>query len=175
MIFSYFTDGFAYAGEAMTGKYIGAGNVQNLKMSVKWVFVWSLSIAALFTVIYWLTGTPMLKIMTNDADVVETAQQFIPWLMLMPLFGCTAFTWDGIWIGATASRMIRNTMLWSVAAFFTVWIVGRIGLHHIGNESGAACMHLLMGAYFAHLLARSVYQTVMAGKAVPQLRTSDGQ
>ena len=160
MIFSYFTDGFAYAAEAMTGKYIGARDSDGLKSTILWVFVWSISIAVLFIGIYYIGGTWMLRIMTSDAAVVECGRQFLLWLLFMPLLGVVAFTWDGIYIGATASVQIRNAMLWSVAAFLAVWLTGLPVLRNSGLDSGENCIHLLMGAYFAHLVARSVYLTI---------------
>ncbi len=166
MLFSFFTDGFAYAGEALTGKYIGARDGAHLRASVKLVFVWSISIALLFIGAYYGAGIPMLKLLSNDMEVVEASIQFLPWLILMPVFGVVAFTWDGIYTGATATRMIRNTMIWSVVAFFTVWFAGTALLRSMGAYSDVNCIHLLMAAYFSHLAARSVYQTCRYRKAV---------
>ena len=124
MIFSYFTDGFAYAGEALTGRYIGAGDKPMVRQTVRWTFVWSMGIAVIFMGIYHWAGVPLLKMMTSDMEVVAAAQGYLPWLLLMPVMGCAAFTWDGIYIGATASKAIRNSMLWAVVGFFAVWFVG---------------------------------------------------
>ena len=153
MIFSYFTDGFAYAGEALTGKYIGAKDRMMVRQTVKWTFVWSMAIALMFMAIYQFAGVPMLKMMTSDHIVVAASREYLPWLLLMPVMGCAAFTWDGIYIGATASRAIRNSMLWAVIAFFAVWAAGFL----FPNLTPSGSMHVLMGAYFAHLLARTIY------------------
>ena len=171
MIFSYFTDGFAYAGEAMTGRYIGEKNGLMLRQTVKWTFVWSMSIALLFMVIYQFAGVALLRMMTSDPAVVEASREYLPWLLLMPVIGCAAFTWDGIYIGATASKAIRNSMLWAVVAFAGVWFIGIscLGLSSVPvtdalpdalpgtTRYGRIAMHILMAAYFAHLLARTVY------------------
>ena len=171
MIFSYFTDGFAYAGEAMTGRYIGEKNGLMLRQTVKWTFVWSMSIALLFMVIYQFAGVALLRMMTSDPAVVEASREYLPWLLLMPMIGCAAFTWDGIYIGATASKAIRNSMLWAVVAFAGVWFIGIscLGLSSVpvtdalpdalpgATRYGRIAMHILMAAYFAHLLARTVY------------------
>ena len=163
MIFSYFTDGFAYAGEALTGKYIGAQDRPMVRQTVKWTFVWSMGIAFLFMLIYQFAGVPMLRLMTSDSSVIEAAKGYLPWLLLMPVVGCAAFTWDGIYIGATASRQMRNSMLWAVVAFASIWAVGILVLNVSGHiEYNRGAMHVLMGAYFAHLLARTVYLTVYA-------------
>lgn len=161
MIFSYFTDGFAYAGEAMTGKYIGAKDGFMLRQTVKWTFVWSMGIAVIFMGIYQFAGVPMLRMMTSDPAVVEASKEYLPWLLLMPVIGCAAFTWDGIYIGATASKAIRNSMLWAVVAFAAVWLVGILCLNQFVPP-----IHILMAAYFAHLLARTVYLSVRYRKTV---------
>ena len=158
MIFSYFTDGFAYAGEALVGKYIGAKDKQMLRQSIRWTFIWSMAIAVIFMGIYHFAGVPMLRMMTSDAAVVEQSREYLPWLLLMPVIGCAAFTWDGIYIGATASKEIRNAMLWAVVAFVAVWGVGMLGVP-AGNN--VIAMHILMAAYFAHLLARTIYLSVL--------------
>ena len=165
MIFSYFTDGFAYAGEALTGKYIGAKNQLMVKQTVRWTFAWSMGIALIFMAIYHFAGIPMLRVMTSDAAVIEQSREYLPWLLLMPVIGCAAFTWDGIYIGATASKEIRNAMLWAVVAFAGVWAAGRLGLDWFGlagiqqgtDRYFIISMHILMAAYFAHLLARTIY------------------
>ena len=162
MIFSYFTDGFAYAGEALTGRYIGAKDGQMVRQTVRWTFVWSMGIALIFMGIYHFAGVPMLKMMTSDMEVVIAAKGYLPWLLLMPITGCAAFTWDGIYIGATASKAIRNSMLWAVVGFAGVWVVGQL----FSGLSSVTYMHILMGAYFAHLLARTVYLSVRYRKDV---------
>ena len=160
MIFSYFTDGFAYAGEALVGRFIGAKDHLMLRESIKWTFVWSMSIALIFIGIYHFAGVPMLQLMTSDTIVVDASREYLPWLLLMPVVGCAAFTWDGIFIGATASRQMRDSMLWAVVGFALVWFVGIFVLQQVAPTAERydnIAMHILMAAYFAHLLARTVY------------------
>ncbi len=163
MIFSYFTDGFAYAGEALTGRYIGAGDRPMLRQTVKWTFIWSMGIAVIFMGIYHFAGVPLVRLMTSDTAVVEASREYLPWLLLMPVVGCAAFTWDGIYIGATASKAIRNSMIWAVLAFALVWILGLVWINILApvtapaSRYGHLAMHALMAAYFAHLLARTLY------------------
>ena len=177
MIFSYFTDGFAYAGEALVGKFIGAGDRFMYRQAVKWTFVWSMSIALIFIGIYYFAGVPMLQLMTSDAAVVEASVEYLPWLLLMPVVGCAAFTWDGIYIGATASRQMRNSMLWAVVSFVAVWVLCNMVLGNFPSlfllGDGSECfnrvsMHFLMAAYFAHLLARTVYLTARSKCCFPE-------
>lgn len=163
MVFSYFTDGFAYAGEALAGRYIGAKDEPMLRQTVRWTFGWSMAVALIFMGIYHFAGVPVLKVMTSDAAVMEAALGYMPWLLLMPVMGCAAFTWDGIYIGATASKAIRNSMIWALVGFTSVWLVGS-AIEKAGDPYRS--MHILMAAYFAHLLARTLYLTVRYRKFI---------
>ena len=156
MIFSYFTDGFAFAGEALTGRFFGMKDKPAVSATVKWTFVWSMGIGLLFIGIYSIAGIPMFRIMTSDVTVIEASRAFIPWLALIPLLGCPAFTWDGIYIGATA------TNVGCLIAFFAVWFLGWFLLKPAGDGK----VHLLFAAYYAHLLFRSLYQTIKYSTAI---------
>ena len=168
MIFSYFTDGFAYAGEALTGRFIGEKSPDGVLSTVRQTFVWSLGVTILFFLVYGVGGVPLLRLMTSDASVVEAGREFIPWLLLMPVIGCPAFTWDGIFTGATASKDLRNSTVWCVVGFFGVWFLG-IGLLHAlrGDVPETLAIHVLMAAYFTHLLVRALYLTLRWRKAIP--------
>lgn len=159
MLFSYFTDGFAYAGEALTGRYIGAGDRAMLKRTVRFVFVWSMSIGLVFMFIYAFAGLPILKVMTTDYEVVDVSLKYMPWMVLMPLAGCAAFAWDGIFIGATASKPIRNTMILAAVAFFLVYLAGTglLGILSPDGLSPVLAVHILLAAYLIHLVVRTVY------------------
>ena len=155
MFFSYFSDGFAYAGEALTGRFIGEGSREGVQATVRGTFLWGLGVAALFMLLYGLGGTPLLQLMTDDASVVEAGRPYLPWLLLMPLIGCPAFIWDGIYIGATASRDLRNSTLLCAMGFFAVWFAG-VGF----MKTPESAIHLLMAAYFVHLAVRALYLTL---------------
>ena len=172
MIFSFFTDGFAYAAQALCGRFIGALDRRSTAYSVKRVFVWSMGIGLSFIFIYWVLGTPLVRMMTSDTQVVEACRQFLPWLLLMPPVGCAAFTWDGIYEGATASRPMRNATVASFAGFLGVWWLLRYVLVAPALASDALCgaeadpaslrapalaIHCLMAAYFVHLAVRTVW------------------
>ena len=168
MIFSYFTDGFAYAGEALTGRFIGEKSPDGVMSTIKETFLWSLGVTVLFFLVYGVGGVPLLRLMTSDADVVQAGREFIPWLLLMPVIGCPAFTWDGIFTGATASKDLRDSCVWCVVGFFAVWFAG-LGLLKAfhGSVPETWAIHLLMAAYFTHLLVRALYLTLRWRKAVP--------
>ena len=156
LLFSYFIDGFAYAGEALVGRFIGEKNENYLKGTIRWIFIWSFGISALSTLIYALFGKPMFRLMTDTPDVVEASTPFLFWLLLMPVVSCIAFTWDGIFIGATATKYLRNSMIWSAGLF----IVTYIALQPI---MGIQSLYL---AYFVHLLVRSLYLTLVRKSAL---------
>lgn len=161
MLFSYFTDGFAYSGEALTGRFIGERNTAGLKSTVRYVFLWSMGVAAAFIVLYGFAGDWIVRLMTSDAAVADACSPFMWWLLLMPPLGCAAFTWDGIYEGATASKAVRNAMTGALLSFFGIYFAG-IWLAGIpsssdGTHFAVSAMNLLMAAYFAHLLVRTVY------------------
>ena len=162
MIFSYFTDGFAFAGEALTGRFFGMKDKPAVSATVKWTFIWSMGIGLLFIGIYSIAGIPMFRIMTSDVKVIEASRAFIPWLALIPLLGCPAFTWDGIYIGATATKVMRDSNIGCLIAFFAVWFLGWLFLKPAGDGK----VHLLFAAYYAHLLFRSLYQTIQYRTAI---------
>ena len=168
MIFSYFTDGFAYAGEALTGRFIGEESKDGVISTIRQTFLWCLGVTILFFLVYGVGGVPLFRLMTSDASVVEAGREFIPWLLLMPVIGCPAFTWDGIFTGATASKDLRDSCVWCVVGFFAVWFAG-LGLLKAfhGSVPETWAIHLLMAAYFTHLLVRALYLTLRWRKAVP--------
>lgn len=156
LLYSYLVDGFAYAGEALTGRYIGARDILSLKRVVRLLFMWTFIIAAVSTLAYMVAGEPIFTLLTNNREVIKGAAPFMPWLLLVPVMSCVAFMWDGIYIGATASSAIRNTMIISAAAFFIVFYA---------TERFAGIQALYI-AYSAHLIVRSIMMTIMAKKEV---------
>ena len=147
MLFSYFIDGFAYAGEALSGRFIGEKDRTSLRTTVKVLFIWGLIISAVFTLIYIIFPMPVIRLLTDDAQVLSGCGPYLFWLVLMPVASCVAFVWDGIYIGATASAQMRNCMLLSAAFFVISYLALRRPL-------GIQALYV---AYFVHLLVRSVY------------------
>ncbi len=162
LMFSYFTDGFAFAGEALTGKYVGMRDPLLVGRTVKYTFAWSMGLGVVFIGIYAVAGTPLLRLMTSDSSVLQAAKAFIPWLLVTPLVGCPAFTWDGIYTGATATKAMRDSNIGCVLAFFAVWFSGLFLL----RPTGLAAAHLLFAAYYSHLIYRSLYQTVLYRRSI---------
>lgn len=179
MFFSYFIDGFAYTGEALCGRYIGANDGKSLRKAVKLLFIWSMSIGAVCTVIYAFCGEWMVEIMTTETEVIEASKPYLIWLVLMPLMSCAAFMWDGIFIGATASVPIRNGMILAAITFYIVYFIseyfaaGAITSSYpplsetIGQTSFTSHnIQPLWYAYFAHLIVRTIYMSIASKKYI---------
>ncbi len=155
LLFSFFTDGFAYAAEALVGKFIGRRDIPAVKMTVRHVFVWSMGVGMFFVLVYLFGSDPAFRVLTSDAQVVQAARPFYFWLLLMPPIGCAAFTWDGVFVGATASRSLRNSLVWALLAFFGLWFF--VYAVRGGSLLPEEALHLLLAAYFAHLMVRTLY------------------
>ena len=156
LLYSYFVDGFAYAGEALTGRFIGEQDKAQLHRVIRLLFWWCLGIAAVSTLAYAVIPQTLIGIITDDPAVHAGCKPFLFWLLLMPVFSCIAFVWDGIYIGATASRALRNGTVGSAVAFLAVYF---LCARFFGIQS-------LYIAYFAHLIWRSAYQTLFARREV---------
>lgn len=163
MIFSYVVDGFAYAGEALVGRYIGERSRSLTSRAVRMLFIWTLGIGLVFTLLYALFGPELIALMTSDRQVQIASEPFQFWLVLMPLVSCAAFMWDGIFVGATAGKEIRNCMIWSAIGFVLSYLAFKWWL-------GIQAVYL---AYFVHLLARTVYLSLRwketLRKSIPEL------
>ena len=160
MLFSFFIDGFAYAGEALVGKTIGEQQAQQSAVSaqpsdhlIKVLFAWGAGVGLFFSVLYALFPDTLFASLTTDAGVVATMHRYIGWLIAMPVVSMLAFMWDGIYAGATRGKEIRNAMLWAAAAFAGVYVLITLD----SRLSTFIGMHALYAAYFAHLAARVIY------------------
>ncbi len=109
--FSYFVDGFGYAAEALAGKYKGSRDPVMLKRVVRRLFVWGVLIALSFSLIYLSTLPWLIRLLTRQEEVIQASRPFHLWIILIPLMSFVAFIWDGIYVGLTASRSMRNSML----------------------------------------------------------------
>jgi MATE family multidrug resistance protein len=119
--FSFFTDGFANACEALVGKYVGRLELKKLKKVVRYIFYWGFGIASMFTVLYAFAWKPIMKIYTSDINVVNEAANYIGWIIAIPLVSIFTFVWDGIFLGATATAEQRNATIIAALMFFIVF------------------------------------------------------
>lgn len=155
-LFSYIMDGFAYAGEALAGRYIGAGNQIALHRIVRKLFLWGFGLSLAFTLLYLVGGKAFLGILTNESSVIKEANSYFYWVLAIPLAGFSAFLWDGIFIGATATRQMLISMFIASACFFGVYYI----FHHLlGN-------HALWLAFLIYLFMRGIVQTYLGRKVI---------
>ncbi len=117
-VFSYLTDGFAYAAEALVGKFIGSKNKIDLKRSIRLLFLWGFYISIPFTLTYVFAGDYLLYILTDNPLVILPLRPYMFWIGLVPIITFAAFIWDGVYIGATSSAPMRNTLLISTIIIF---------------------------------------------------------
>lgn len=151
LFFSYFMDGFAFAGEALGGRYWGARNMEAYHAIVRRLFVWGAAMVVLFTSVYVIGGMPFLRVLTDEPHVVEASQEYVWWAYLIPLTGVAAFVWDGIFIGITATRGMLVSSCVAAGVFF-VGVTGLMGW--MGN-------HGLWLSMMLYLAVRGVVQTVL--------------
>lgn len=117
-VFSFFIDGFAFAAEALVGRYVGAGSQKNLKRAVRLIFLWGFAISLPMTLLYHFAGNIFIDLFTDVESVFKAAQPYRFWTALIPVITFSAFLWDGIYVGATASRTMRNSMIVSSLLVF---------------------------------------------------------
>jgi MATE family multidrug resistance protein len=117
-------DGFAHAAEALVGKAVGQKRRDILERSVQLALKWSLYFALGFFLFYILIGPPLIRVLTDLPDVRSTAMQFLPWLVISPLISVWSFLYDGVYVGATRSKEMRDLMLISTfAVFLPAWFL----------------------------------------------------
>ena len=155
-LFSYIMDGFAYAGEALAGRYIGAGNRMELHRTVRQLFGWGVGLSAGFTLLYGIGGQSFLELLTNESSVIQEADTYFYWVLAIPLAGFSAFLWDGIFIGATATRQMLFSMFIASASFFLTYYIFQ----------GVMGNHALWMAFIIYLSLRGLVQAFLAKKIV---------
>lgn len=158
-VFSYFTDGFAYAGEALVGRYIGSKDNDNLKKVIKLLLLWGFSISIPFSILYGFFPSTFVRIISNNPDILSQIKPYYIYMTIIPVITFAAFIWDGIYIGATASKAIRNTMIISsIFIFIPIWYFLTPSL---GN-------HGLWIAFLCFMITRGLVMTILANKNIVQ-------
>ncbi|MDE6353000.1 MAG: MATE family efflux transporter, partial [Muribaculaceae bacterium] len=150
VIFSYFMDGFAFAGEALTGKSIGAGDKSLMKLTVKHLFGFGVGLSILFSLLYTVGGDLVLNILSNEQYVLQATSDFRWWVVTVPLAGFSAFIWDGIYIGATQTKWMLTAVFSAMVVFFTILA---IAYPTMGN-------HGLWLAFISYLIIRGLVLTL---------------
>ncbi|MBP5644853.1 MAG: MATE family efflux transporter [Bacteroidales bacterium] len=162
-LFSYIMDGFAYAGESLVGRYIGARDGDSLRKAVRLILLWGLILTAAFTAIYAIGGNAILSLFTDKQDITAAAQPYMFWTLIIPVCGFAAFLFDGIFVGATASRAMRNCMFAATAAFFALYFGFLNGLSDIDTQRWN---NILWTAFIVFLVMRGGLQAIMLKKSV---------
>ena len=165
-IFSYIMDGFAYAGESLVGRHIGARQKRHLKLAVRLLILWGLALTAVFTGLYAAFGNQFLHIFTDQQDVIAAAGDYMTWVLVIPVCGFAAFLFDGIFIGATATRTMRNAMFVATAAFFAVYYGLKYYTDAATNEH--TWNNVLWLAFMVYLTLRGLLQALRVRKDIYQ-------
>ena len=151
-LFSYVMDGFAYAGEALSGRYIGAQDHLTFRLTVRRLFAWGAVMVILFTAAYALGGNGFLSLLTDEPEVLSASNDYFLWALAIPLAGVAAFVWDGVFIGATATRGMLTAMAIAALCFFGCYF----GLRDTWDN------HALWMAFLLYLATRGAVQTGLA-------------
>ncbi|MBP5548424.1 MAG: MATE family efflux transporter [Bacteroidales bacterium] len=170
-LFSYIMDGFAYAGESLVGRYIGARNRKSLVSAVRHILLWGLALTILFTIAYALCGEQILRIFSDKPEIIETSRPYLFWVLIVPVCGFAAFLFDGIFVGATASRTMRNTMFIATAVFFILFFGLMALLNNNSNFNNPQSHEFLWNnilwlSFMVYLAARGISLAIMLRKSV---------
>lgn len=158
-LFSYMNDGFAYAAEALTGRFIGARDGVSLRRAIKLCLVWCFAVSFIFIGVYvgWWRDIFTLLVDSEVGDITELlniAEQYIGWIIVIPLAAAMPFVMDGIMVGATRSRIMRNSMIWSSLCYFVI-------LYGLGWLIGNNALWL---AFTMYMFLRGVFQYFMSNR-----------
>ena len=150
VLFSYVMDGFAYAGEALGGRYAGADDAHSFKHMVARLFAWGTALAVAFTLVYAFCGGMLLNLLTNDRQVSDYASGLLCFACLIPPVSMAAFLLDGIFVGTTSTRAMLLAMACACLAFFAI----ALPLLRFGNE-------YLWSAFLVYLAMRSLVSALL--------------
>ena len=175
LLFSYFMDGFAYAGEALGGRFYGARDAKAFSETLHHLFYWAAGVTAVYTVVYVIGGMWIVSLLTDEQPVVNAARDYIFWAWLIPVAGAAAFIWDGVFIGLTATRGMLVSSAVSALLFFAIftlgdrcWVMGDGGysppVHvnvdvNVNPHHSPLTNHFLWLAQIVYLAMRGILQT----------------
>ncbi len=163
MFFSYFSDGFGYAGEALAGAAYGARDREALSEVTRALLRWGAFISVVFSLTYFVAGDAVLSLLTDEREVIDASREYLPWAVGIPLCGVMAFIYDGIYIGLTLTRRMLMSIVLSAIVFFGLYAVL---FPVMGN-------HGLWLAFIAYLLVRGVYLALMLRRDARRISQQD--
>ena len=157
-LFSYMNDGFAYAAEAVTGRFVGARDIHSRRLCIRRCVVWAVGTAVVCIAIYVGWWQDIIAMFVGEksqlADILSVAGEYIGWVIAIPIAAALPFLMDGIMVGATLTRILRNSMVVSTVAYFAIYY----SLHpFIGNNA-------LWCAFTAYMALRGVAQYFMSDR-----------
>lgn len=162
-IFAYFMDGFAYAGEALSGRYIGAMDWGRLRQMLRKLFSIGWIMAPMMSLIFFLFSEDLLYLLSDKAEVIVLAQQYRLWVLVIPLASFGAFLWDGIFVGATTSRPMTQAVFAAWLAFFALyWSLRSL----LGLDA-------LWLAFVVYLLVRSLLSAFWGRRLIHRITEGD--
>ena len=150
LFFSYFMDGFAYAGEALCGRYRGADNTMAFRETLRHLFGWALAVTLAFTLLYIAGSMDIVCLLTDEVEVRHAARDYIWWVWLIPVAGAAAFIWDGVFVGITDGRGMLVATALATVAFAVIYLLTK---DTMGNDG-------LWLAQVVYLALRGLMQTV---------------
>lgn len=142
-LMAFLLDGFANATEVFSGKAAGNKDKPALKRALLLTGLWSLVVACIFSFVYWLFGEQIIRLMTSIDDVIIVAENYLIWLIIMPVIGVWAYVLDGLFVGTTRSHEMRDSML---IATFGVYLPAWYLLQSFGNDGLWFALLLFIGA-----------------------------
>ncbi len=151
ILYSYFMDGIAFAGEALVGRYEGSADREMRNKCVKRLFVWGGVVMVIYALGYGLLPGEIFSLLTDDSKVIEAAMDYRWWCVAIPVAGMAAFVWDGVFIGQTNTRGMLLSIAMASAVFFVISMV-------LPYPEGNTRLWL---AFITYLAVRSVAQTVL--------------
>ena len=156
LVFSYFMDGFAFSGEALAGRFFGAGDFLTLRRVVGSLFKWGIVTSLIFTVLYFLAADVFITWLTDDSEIIKVAHNYRLWIVTVPLIGFSAFTWDGIMIGLTRTRWLLMSMGAAMIVFFGCYYILTYLAPGIVSPN-----HALWLSFILYLGVRGIISTIL--------------
>lgn len=142
MIMAYAVDGFAFSAESLVGRYVGASDLKNLKQAVKLSFLWGFGFGTAFALVYFLLSHQLLAIFTDKVELIDVALEFYPWVVIGTVVNTLCYIWDGVFIGATATRPMVFSMILSTGIGFLLTYY--LAIDTLGNHALWLAMTLFM-------------------------------
>ncbi len=148
---SYGVDGFAFAAESMVGKYVGAKNETKVNQTIRYTMIWGFGLALLYSLTFGLFFDSIIIWFNSEAELLALSKQFFPFVVAMPLVAFACYIWDGIYIGLTASKAMRNSMGLAFILYLSLFYFGE----------GVFGSYTIWVALFGFLLFRGIFQSIL--------------